>query len=481
MKLSWAKIADVAICTLLLRFVMGWILANRQIARLVIKLLLISVFVLIVNKVNLPLSQALTAYVALPVAALLVLMFIPEIKRAYQVTNLDRFFSLPQPSQGDTVQALAHALLELAQKKRGALLVFPKSDDIKPLIYGGEEYDAKVTKSLVLSIFHPACPRHDGAMIVQGDRVIQVGAFLPLSTPANIREEWGTRHLAALGLTERSDAQVIVVSEERGEISIVRDGKLVKILPRTIESVSTAVSSIFESEKDARKTKRKRRRAIGLWAIAFLAACVSSIALSWINPSNAAPDMRIMVTRVPVSFVNVPENFYIVDHSALSCRVYLRFPSNENESLASGLSLSIDLKNYPMGRSTVTLTQKMLTNLPPNWEAVGYDPQELKITLAQARNMSLPIEAKFTGLAKGLKVDSTSITPPDVDVRVEDEKTTKDRKIETTFINLSLIDKPGEYTFKTLVEFPASIKPLKGKGDHEVTVTVKIRKAVLGF
>ncbi|MFZ5807293.1 MAG: diadenylate cyclase [Verrucomicrobiota bacterium] len=478
MKVTGYNIIDVTICALMLRFVMGWLFANRQMARLVLKLLLLSGFALLVNRMNLPLSQIMTIYVALPVAILLVIMFLPEIKRAYQVTSFDRLFAPLNSTPSDVIQTLTHTLLEMTQKRCGALIVLPKADDIKALIYGGEEYDSKVTKSLLLSIFNPACPRHDGAVVIQDDRIIQVGAFLPLSTAENFEEEWGTRHLAALGLSERSDARVLVVSEERGEISIARNGKMDVVKNPTPDSLASVINAAMGIETPKEKKKSRRLLAAGLWLIAMVCSISGVTALDyWTKKENAAPDhYRFMVAQAPISFINIPEKFYLEESSTLSCQVYLKFPS-EAESLPADFGLAIDLKDYPSGVSTVILTEKMLNSLPPYWEVVRYEPQDIKILLAEAKTMDLAIVPRTTNLAKDLKIASMSVEPVSLNVRVEDRKSTKDRKLDTAYINLSRITRPGEYTFHTTLELPASLRPVVKNADKDINVTLKIQSA----
>jgi diadenylate cyclase len=479
MKVTGYNLVDITVCALMLRYVMGWLFANRQMARLVLKLLLLSGFALLVNRLDLPLSQIMTIYVALPVAILLVIMFLPEIKRAYQVTSLDRLFAPFKSASNNSTQTLAHALLEMAQQRCGALIVLPRADDIKSLVYGGEGYDSKITKSLILSIFNPACPRHDGAVVIQDDRVTQVGAFLPLSTAENLKEEWGTRHLAALGLSERSDARVLIVSEERGTIAVARDGKIDVVKNPTIDSLSSVIHAAMGIEMPKEKKKSRRWVAAGLWALAVASSIGGVAVLDYLaKKENAAPDhYRFMVAQAPISFINIPEKLYLEESSTLNCQVYLKFPS-EAESLPSDFGLAIDLKDYPAGVvSTVTLTEKMLNNLPPYWEVVRYEPQEIKILLAEAKKVDLPIAPRTTNLAKGLKIASLTVDPVSLNVRVEDRKSSKDRKLETAYINLSRITRPGEYTFHTTLELPASIRSIVKNADKDINVTLSIQNA----
>ncbi len=127
--------------------------------------------------------------------------------------------------QAGAVDAVVRATLELARGRVGALVVLERSADLADLAASGLHLEAAVTPELLRAIFHPGSPMHDGAVVIQRGRAAAAGCLLPLSTEA-AAQELGTRHRAALGLSEEVDAAVVVVSEERGEISLALDGAL---------------------------------------------------------------------------------------------------------------------------------------------------------------------------------------------------------------------------------------------------------------
>jgi uncharacterized protein (TIGR00159 family) len=125
-----------------------------------------------------------------------------------------------------TVDELAKGLHELAERRIGALIVIIRQMSIDHLVQVGTEIDAKVTSELLNSIFLPYSPIHDGAVIIQRDKITSAGCILPLSENPDIAKSFGTRHRAALGISEQTDVLVLVVSEETGKISIVHEGKI---------------------------------------------------------------------------------------------------------------------------------------------------------------------------------------------------------------------------------------------------------------
>ena len=131
-------------------------------------------------------------------------------------------------SSGDieTVEELLKALRDMADKQIGALIVIVRHTPLDHLIHVGTEIDAKVTSELLNSIFLPYSPIHDGAVIIENGKLTKAGCLLPLSQNPDIAKSFGTRHRAALGLSELSDCHVVVVSEETGKISLVHDAKI---------------------------------------------------------------------------------------------------------------------------------------------------------------------------------------------------------------------------------------------------------------
>jgi diadenylate cyclase len=129
-------------------------------------------------------------------------------------------------SDDDTIEELVVAVSTLSAKRTGAIIVIERRVGLRNFIESGIPLDAKLTYDLLVSIFQPTSPLHDGAVIVQGDRVAAAACFLPLSVNPRLSRDLGSRHRAALGVTEENDAVAIVVSEETGGVSLILDGAL---------------------------------------------------------------------------------------------------------------------------------------------------------------------------------------------------------------------------------------------------------------
>src|SRR5512143_2021361 len=154
-----------------------------------------------------------------------VILFQPEITRALAQVGERRLFRSMSSVEGSKyVEETVKAAVSMANKRIGALIVLERDTDLSTIVEMGTELDAKVTKEILVSIFLPYSPIHDGAAIIRSGRIVAAGCFLPLTLSSNLSKALGTRHRAAVGLTEEADAIVVVVSEETGEISVVSNG-----------------------------------------------------------------------------------------------------------------------------------------------------------------------------------------------------------------------------------------------------------------
>ena len=174
-----------------------------------------------------------------------VILFQPELRRILTLlgqSRLIRFFMKEQT--GAVVEEIAQAVVELSRRGYGALIVLVRDTGLKPVIETGVRLQSLVSSSLIVSIFNPRSPLHDGAVIIQNDALEAAKCILPLSRNPRLEYQWGTRHRAAIGITEESDAVVIVVSEENGMISLVENGEMVRGMDYEllVETLKTALT-----------------------------------------------------------------------------------------------------------------------------------------------------------------------------------------------------------------------------------------------
>jgi diadenylate cyclase len=157
----------------------------------------------------------------------IIVLFSHELRRALAAFGRTPFFALFSGYHAEeTVSEIVLAITSLSARRVGALIVLERREGLKTFIENGSRIDSAVSYELLVTMFAPGTPLHDGAVIVSGDRIAAAASFLPLSIKEGLPKRFGTRHRAAIGITEETDALAILVSEERGTISLARDGDL---------------------------------------------------------------------------------------------------------------------------------------------------------------------------------------------------------------------------------------------------------------
>jgi uncharacterized protein (TIGR00159 family) len=160
----------------------------------------------------------------------IVVIFQDDIRRALTRVGSRTFMGREPQLQQQDLEEIVRAAVSLASKKIGGLIVIQREVGLNQYMEVGTHLDAQVSRELIVSIFLPASPIHDGALIIHQARIIAAGCFLTLTTNPYVSKTLGTRHRAAIGITEETDAIVVVVSEEEGTISLVREGRITRDL-----------------------------------------------------------------------------------------------------------------------------------------------------------------------------------------------------------------------------------------------------------
>jgi len=185
-----------------------------------------------------------------------IVLFQSDIRRALAHLGrapFFRYFAKPESAE-ESIEELVVASSMLSAQRVGAIVALERQIGLRNYIEGGIPLDAVLTYDLLLSIFQPSSPLHDGAVIVQDDRVAAAACFLPLTVNPKLSKELGSRHRAAIGLTEENDSVAIVVSEETGGISVVADGQIERGL--TADDLRTRLRSLVLQRRPEKKVAR---------------------------------------------------------------------------------------------------------------------------------------------------------------------------------------------------------------------------------
>jgi diadenylate cyclase len=224
---SWWDLLDVALVSILIYELLLLIRGTRAMQMALSGGFLIALF-FISQWLDLETVNWVIRNLATYMVFAIIVLFQADIRRALAHLGRAPFFRYfaKEESAEESIEELVMATSLLSGKRIGAIIAIERQIGLRSYIEGGIPLDAVMTYDLLLSIFQPASPLHDGAVIVQGDRVAAAACFLPLTVNPRLSKELGSRHRAAIGLTEENDSVAIVVSEETGDISIVADGQI---------------------------------------------------------------------------------------------------------------------------------------------------------------------------------------------------------------------------------------------------------------
>lgn len=227
---TWVDWIDIAALAYVIYRVLVAMQGTRAVQSL-LGLVMIAVLYKVSDLVGLTTVHWVLDKVFVYVVIAVLILFQDDIRRALARAGGSLFGarSAPRPSDANVIEEVIKASFALAHRKIGALIVLERSAELEPYVEGAHEMDAVVSTELLQCIFHPSSPLHDGAVVIARGRVVAAGVFLPISLSKELSRAWGTRHRAAIGLSEETDGLCVVVSEERGTVTLVSRGEVTPI------------------------------------------------------------------------------------------------------------------------------------------------------------------------------------------------------------------------------------------------------------
>lgn len=243
----WQSGVEILILTAVVYWVYLYLRGTHG-ARILIGLAVVFLTLTLVSQLlNLEVIGWLLRSISVFLAIALVVIFQPELRRALTELGSHRFFTSAFEEK-ETIALLTDTVFELSSKGFGALIAVEREISLKAFVETGVRLDSRLTKELVLTVFHPKTVLHDGGMVVSGDRIIAAACIFPLTQREDLDRNLGLRHRAGLGLGEESDAVTLVVSEETGQVSICHGGKIERNLG--VEKFRQRLSQLMFHEND---------------------------------------------------------------------------------------------------------------------------------------------------------------------------------------------------------------------------------------
>ncbi len=465
---SWRAVLDILLITA------GLFFLNRTLLRLGTWKIMAGIFMaflvfVLANALNLQGIEWIYQNVSHVAVLGLIVIFQPELRKV-----LEKAVSVTPGRHRDQDSQLpaliAEGFMKLAHDRCGAILVFPGKEPIRDKLSGGYQLNAIPSIPLILSIFDPNSPGHDGAVLIEGNRLTQFGVRLPMSQSARLSEDYGTRHHAAMGLAEQTDALALVVSEERGRVSAFVNGEM-----RPLANAGEITRAIIAHQREMGFLKRDNSPRIRKGTIFQLVVSLIVASAFWSTLIVAQREIVERVLPVTIDYTSPAENLALVGDKEDEVKLHLTGPKSDMDTLiANPPTVKVDLSRMAKGSQTIIITSENL-RLPKGVTLLDTSPQQLKLTLAEVVEKNVAITPQIIGKLPGaLKLGKITVTPETVLVTMpisKDEKPVSE--VLTTPIYLDSITTDSRIFCKIIAR--PSIQPV-AKRWPDVEVAIELKK-----
>jgi uncharacterized protein (TIGR00159 family) len=462
LSIRWQDIVDIVLNSYIL-FRLYVLFRGTNVLRVIAGLALLWVFQRIAAGLGLIVTSWAMQGIIAGGALIIIIVFRNEIRNVLQAKNLRAIlWGFPHKSARTPIDSIVQGVYDLARSHIGALIVLPGKEDVAEDLQGGLKWQGLVSREMLVSVFWNGNPVHDGAAVILGDRITRVGSILPLSQRDDLPQHFGTRHRAAVGLTEQSDAMVIVVSEERGQVAVSKDGALTLIQDNL--ELKTVLRQHLGAAIEPDDGRRRETLELGTAA----AICVLCMAVVWFSFARGMETLTSL--EVPVEYVNRDSRMQILFASDNTVRLHLSGSGALINSMRPDqVRVTLDLSNAVNGENSFTITSDNIA-VPPGVRLNRIEPSEIKVSLDLPVAKMLPIQVDWVGsLPPGFVLKSVQLMPAKTRVvgaeRLLDGITT----IYTEKIHLENLKTSGRIKVDLALE-PASLKIADEYGD-----TVEVR------
>lgn len=401
-------------------------------------------------------------------ALIIIVVFRNEIRSILQTKDLKSLlWGFSYKVVETPIQIISESVFNLAQRHTGALLVFPGRQDFRNIVQGGITWQGQITREMLESIFWPDNPVHDGAAIIVGDRITEVGVILPLTHRTDLPSYYGTRHRAAAGLAEASDALVVVVSEERGSVRVAKDAQI-RVINRRSE-----LEQVLQEHVGVRAQSDDNRQREKLEVLA--AACISFLFIVsvWFSISRGVD--TLISLEVPLEYQNRDPALEVVATTVNTVNVHLIASDALVKAIRPDqVRARLDLSQAEAGDNEFLLTRENIA-LPPGVQLRSLSPDLATVTLDLIVRRELPVQVDWVGrLPEGLVLTDVALEPEKLPLVGGRRQLDGLITIYTEKVSLDSLRKSGSLTVN-LAPLPGALKLAPGARER-VTVRYIIQE-----
>ena len=397
-------------------------------------------------------------------AIIIIVVFRNEIRNVLQAKNLKAIiWGFSHRPVNTPIEVIVDSIFDLSRRKSGALLVFPGENDLRDVAHSGIPWRGLVSKEMILSIFWHDNPVHDGAAIIRDDRITEVGVILPLSFRNDFPSSYGTRHRAAVGLAEKTDALSIMVSEESGNVLAVKDSEVKHIRDKR-DLALILQKHVGITEKQGGYQKREKLE-VGIAAL----VCVLLVTSVWHSFSRGLESLTSL--EIQIEYMNRDPRMEILDTSINAVNLRLSGSGALIKSIRpEQIKVTLDLSKAVIGDNSFTITNENVSH-PPGIFLRDIKPQAVSVMLDILSKKELPIQVDWVGKSpEHLIITSARLDPDKIEViggsRILEDIST----IYTEKVPLDTIKTTGPIRARLALN-PASLKIAPGS-QEEILVEV---------
>ncbi|KAF0217556.1 MAG: hypothetical protein FD174_3235 [Geobacteraceae bacterium] len=427
-------IADIIIMSFLVYQLYRWF-KNTKALQVVIGLGFLGIIYIVTKNLGLFMTSWIFQELGTVLFVLIIVIFQTEIRQAlYRFSLLRNMFGRQANGPQLDFMELSSEIFALAAGKTGAILVFQRKEPLDEYLLHGVPIDSLVSAQLIGSVFMDGTPLHDGAVVIRDGRIIQASCHLPLSTNSDVPQHFGTRHRAGLGLSERSDAAVVIVSEERGEVSLALAGKLHKI--GTPEQLSEKLHVLLAPPaQEVVKVSLRKKIFSNLWPKLITVLLVIA---TWLIIT--AKQGGIVTVTAPIKYHNLPDSVTLIRTSPEEVDVQLKiFSSLIPSPKQLDIVADVDLANIREGTNHLTIKNNDF-QLPLGVVVTGINPSVIKVVAEKKVRKELQVKVKTVGSLSGkLRLKKIIIEPVSVAAEGPEHVLTQLESVETEELDLSEI------------------------------------------
>ena len=381
----------------------------------------------------------------------IVVVFRNEIREVLIQTNPIRLlFGRSPETQRMSVEFIVQAVFKLSKTRTGALIVLQNRDSVEPYLREGFALDGRFNPLIIESIFAKQSPVHDGAIVIRRNRISRVGTFIPLTQKEGLSHHFGSRHRAAIGLSEECDAVILVVSEERGEVSLVSRGKVRSL--NQPQELKDELVRLLAGVLPKKQPKKSRRR---IWLAQAGGILLTFLMVSLVWGIYSGGQFSLITTTTPIDFRNIPDNLELMRTSAEKVEVQISGKRRLVTALEpEQVRAFLDLEGKTYGAHQVILNQNSI-ELPLGLEVVRVTPSAIKVELEQRGEKKLAVKPQFIGASPaGYKTKKVRVRPSSVKVSGAISLLHKTKSLSTEPIDLDQIEQKDE---KHIIEVPLAL------------------------